>query len=289
MPHSELFLLLPVYKDAPGQPFYATTIDIMSEQEFADFISRLNELRSFFTHENYYGYYDAENVKAFLFPVTVLRECYPDGMTRLRKILYDWGEDWRQSRQHREDEQFLLYDFPIGNDTLCEITRRKNNTSASEKVTYLLVNHNGISYHNKTLQTRDRAQQSEIDVCPAQIPNLAEWFEHNRRPARTYNWNPKHGEFGKGAHPDNKGSKVSVLRCGRKDAGKLLKKAIGEEFCAKTLFCYDSALNACIEFKHEGANTYHAFHLDDEDERRIPDGIKDKIETLFGIHLKSAH
>ena len=119
----------------------------------------------------------------------------------------------------------------------------------------------------------------EIEVRKAEIKSIAEWFEINRIPQRTFHLNPKHGEFGKGAHPSNKGEKVSVLMCSKGEAGILLKKALGEDL--RTLYFYDAKYNQYIEFKRESENVYHAFHLDKEDEQLIPNNIKDAIKKLF--------
>lgn len=280
MERSELFLLLPVYREAQGQPFYATVVDIMPEPDLHDFIGRIGKICDFLTHENYFGYYDAENVKAFMLPLEAAREYYPDGAMLLHRMLFRWGEDWRRSRQHRDDETFSYYGAPIANDTLCEITRRKN-ASSSDEVTYLLVNHGGMACGSGKLRTMHGSAEVEIEVRDACVRDIAEWFACNRRPARAFNWNPKHGEYGKGAYPAHRGAKVSVLRCGRGEAGELLKQAVGEEPSAKTLFYYDFNRGAYIEFKKERANTYHAFHLDDEDRGRIPERVKRKMEALF--------
>ena len=93
-----------------------------------------------------------------------------------------------------------------------------------------------------------------------------------------FNLNPKHGENGKGAHPSNNGQKVSILMCCKEEATRLLYKAIGED--PKTLYYFDKQCSQYIEFKRESENIYHGFHLDAEDERRVPRHIKTIIDKL---------
>ena len=51
----------------------------------------------FISNENYKGYYDAENVSAFLYPAKILKESYPNTITRMRMVMSKWGEKLAQS------------------------------------------------------------------------------------------------------------------------------------------------------------------------------------------------
>lgn len=69
MEHSELFLLLPRYEEVEGQPEYIRTKGVMTENEILKVIENINEICRFIANENYEGYYDADNVSSFLYPV----------------------------------------------------------------------------------------------------------------------------------------------------------------------------------------------------------------------------
>lgn len=165
----------------------------------------------------------------------------------------------------------------IQDDTLCEIIKRKH--ISTDGSTFLLINHNAISCSNRLIRARYDDTVIEIDVSCPEIKDIAGWFERNRRPQRIFNWNPKHGEYGKGAHISNKGDKVSVLMGSRGEARVLLFKAIGMDL--KRLYFWDIKYKKYIEFKQESENTYHGFHLDTEDEKRVPTVIQDRIKRLL--------
>ena len=78
MEHSELFLLLPRYEEAEGQPDYIRLKSVMTVAEILEVIESIDEICRFIANENYEGYYDADNVSAFLYPVEAMEECYPN-------------------------------------------------------------------------------------------------------------------------------------------------------------------------------------------------------------------
>ena len=59
----------------------------------------------------------------------------------------------------------------------------------------------------------------------------------------------------------------------------MLLKAIGTDL--RVLYFFDQTHNRCIEFKRESENTYHGFHLDTIDEKRVPEEIKMMIKELM--------
>lgn len=277
MEHSELFIIFPSYKEVEEKPHYLKFVDVMSMEDISKIVNCLNEMIHFFQNENYDGYYDGKNVQAFLFPFEIAEDYYPNIKTRFRVLMGRWGENWRNDRKHSDTENYYYYHTEIKDDTLCELTKRKKDSA--DESTFLLINHEAFSCSEDRIKTKCDDEDFEIEVRKAEIKSIAEWFEINRIPQRTFHLNPKHGEFGKGAHPSNKGEKVSVLMCSKGEAGILLKKAIGEDL--RTLYFYDAKYNQYIEFKRESENVYHAFHLDKEDEQLIPNNIKDAIKQLF--------
>lgn len=60
----------------------------------------------------------------------------------------------------------------------------------------------------------------------------------------------------------------------------MLLKAIGAEDL-RVLYFFDQIHNRYIEFKRESENTYHGFHLDAIDEKRVPEDIKMMINKLI--------
>lgn len=277
MDKSELFLLFPIYCEVEEESHshYINRIDIMEEGILNDFLKKIDYVNDFFQYKRYDGYYDAKNVEAFFYPLDLLEECYPNKKTLVRSILKKWGENWRIDRKQDDNECYMYYCTRIQDDTLCEITKRK---ILDKSQSYLLINHNAFLCRSEFVRTKCDENDIEISVANINIKNIANWFENNRKPERVYHWNPKHGENGKGAHPSNNGDKVSILMGSNGEAKMLLKKAIGIDL--KTMFYYDVKNEQYIEFKREAENTYHAFHLDSQDEVRVPREIKAKIKIL---------
>ena len=277
MEHSELFLLLPRYEEAEGQPDYIRLKSVMTVAEILEVIESIDGICRFIANENYKGYYDADNVSAFLYPVEAMEECYPNIKTRMRMVMSKWGENWRTQKVQKDTVNYMYYCIPIKDDTLCEMTERK--FVSTDESTFLLINYDAFSCASETIITKRNQDEVELNVRNADIKTISKWYETNRKPQRIFNLNPKHGENGKGAHPGNKGEKVSVLMCSRGEAKNMLLKAIGSD--PKVLYFFDKTHNQYIEFKCESKNTYHGFHLDKIDEKRVPEEIKNMIKKLI--------
>lgn len=277
MKHSELFLLLPRYEEAEGQPDYIRLKSVMTVAEILEVIESIDGICRFIANENYEGYYDADNVSAFLYPVEAMEECYPNTKTRMRRVMSKWGVNWRAQKVQQDTETYMYYCITIKDDTLCEMTERK--FGSTDGSSFLLVNCDAFSCASETITTKRNQDEMELDVRNADIKSISKWYETNRKPQRIFNLNPKHGENGKGAHPGNKGEKVSVLMCSRGEAKEILLKAIGSDL--RILYFFDQIHNQYIEFKRESENTYHGFHLDAIDEKRVPEEIKIMINKLI--------
>lgn len=263
MEHSELFLLLPRYEEVEGQPEYIRTKGVMTENEILKVIENINEICRFIANENYEGYYDADNVSSFLYPVETMEECYPSIKTRMRMVMSRWGENWRMQKVQKDTESYMCHGLPIKDDTLCEMAERK--AVATDGSVFLLVNQDAFSDAVKAIQVKRNQADWELEGRKADFKSVLKWYETNRKPQRIFNLNPKHGENGKGAHPANKGEKVSILMCSREEAENMLLKAIGADL--RVLYFFDQVHNQYIEFKCESENTYHGFHLDAMDEK----------------------
>lgn len=279
MEHAELFLLLPVYEEAEGQPAYVKRVGVLEEKEYEKFLAKLQDVSSFFCYENYECYYDSRNLKAFMMPIDSLEDCYPKVSTLLRRKISSWGSDWRRCMMTTNEDvgKFLGREFT--DDTLCEIANRQ---LKKPECAYLLVDNEAIVKQTDRLELLFKGKTVSIDNCAFEVKPLAAWFEGNRRPVRKFHLNPKHGENGKGAHPANKGDKVSVLLCSKEEAALLLNKAVGEGAEGKTLFFLDADKEKFIEFKCEGDQVFHGFHLDEEDAKlRVSVDVRQKIDKLL--------
>lgn len=188
-----------------------------------------------------------------------------------------WGENWRTQKVQKDTVKYMYYCIPIKDDTLCEMTERK--FVSKDESTFLLINYDAFSCASETIITKRNQDEVKLNVRNADIKNISKWYETNRKPQRIFNLNPKHGENGKGAHPGNKGEKVSVLMCNKEEAKNMLLKAIGSDL--RVLYFFDQVHNQFIEFKRECENTYHGFHLDAIDEKRVPEDIKAMINKLI--------
>lgn len=277
MEHSELFLLLPKYEEVEGQPGYIRTKGVMTEDEILKVIENINEICRFIANENYEGYYDVDNVSSFLYPVETMEECYPNIRTRMRMVMSRWGENWRIQKVQKDTENYMCHGLPIKDDTLCEMAERQS--VATDGSVFLLVNQDAFSDTVKTIQVKRNQKELVLEVSKADFKSVLKWYETNRKPQRIFNLNPKHGENGKGAHPGNKGEKVSILMCSKEEAKNMLLKAIGVDL--RVLYFFDQVHNQYIEFKCESENTFHGFHLDAMDEKRVPEEVKLMLNKLI--------
>ena len=274
MDHCEIFIIFPVYEEFKESPFYINKIDIKETKDYEDCISRIENIIKVFKIENYEGYYDSKNIEEYLYPITIANDYYPNIRTRFRIVLKNWGENWRDSSTQSQSDEYQYFKTKIKDDSFCEIAKRKYINHFENN--FLIINHNALK--NNKIEIEYNNSIITIDAVSPEIKSIAEWFSNYRTPARIYNWNPKHGVKGKWAHKLSKGNNVSVLMCSNKDALNMLKFAFGET--DKTLFYYDRQCNQYIEFKQEIKNTYHAFHLNERDENRIPLYIKKILNDI---------
>lgn len=279
MEHVELFLLLPIYQEAVGHPGYLRRIDIKSNEDYRTFIDNIVGMKSFFCYENFKGYYDSENLKAFKMPIDTLSDCYPKTSVLIRKAMVDWGTDWRRRKTISDDDEVHYFSESIKNDTICEVAKRQLEDADSS---FLVVDCEAFVHKSDKREIDFNNTSLALCTCSLSESDLSEWFANNRKPARIFHLNPKHGENGKGAHSENKGDEVSVLLCSEDTARELLMRAIGEDRECRTLYYYDAENKSYIEFKCEGGNTYHGFHIKDEQVKvRVPAKVIQKIEFLL--------
>lgn len=278
MVQAELFILFPEYieGDQAATAPYLRTIDLLSQEEMEAYIDRFRDLIEFLTHENYAGYYDMENIRAFSRPLEMAEECYPDAKRSLLAALRHW-DNWREEAAH-EAPALYFHALPVSSDTLAEIAARKHEKEKADN-TYLVINNGATEPVDDLLPVfNEKKEKQEIALRECRCARVHEWFAANRKPARTYTFNPKHGEKGKG---HKKGA--SSLLCSKGEAAKMLQLAVGESLHLP-LFYYDKKHRKYIQFKNEntGANSYHAFHMaDNEVGRTLPKAVLKKIELVL--------
>ena len=274
---TELFLLLPISNDLEedNHPFYIKRIDVIEDSVIEDFCKKMDEMIIFFGYENYYGYYDSNNIAAYMYPIDLLSEdFYPNKKRRLQVLFRRWGADWRKTAICKNTYSYLS--TRIDNDTLSEIAERKIKQANNS---HLLLNHFAIdrTSHIDIIDTITK-QSLTVDILTVDITTTANWFTNNRKPQRIYRHNTKHGENGKGAHKHNKGDEVAVLLCSCDVAATLLNSAVSIFHNDKRMFAFDKTFNKYIEFKQESAYKYHGYHINDEN--IVPQLIRNKLNLL---------
>lgn len=271
MARAELYLLLPKYIDSKeDNSTYLESYELMENNESHIFIESIEKLNVFLSHENFQGYYDSNNVKAFVYPLQQMDDCYPNQRNYLRSILKNW-ENWRDVSLQNNMDSFLFNSMDLSDDTLCEIAKRG---SVDDGNTYLLLNHQALKFSVSVITITCNGTPVEIDQCNTDINSVSTWFETNRRPPRSYNHNPKHGENGRGAFMG-----ASPNLCSRSRAAFLLQKAIGLHN-SNDLYFYDEENSKYIVFKNENtpSNTFHSFHVDVNE---VPKAILTKISEVI--------
>lgn len=276
-------IILPEYDDSKNSN---TSVDWSSQVTFDDktvgeHIKNISSFVRFFEKEECDMVYDSQNIKAYLFPIRTLPECYP---SRERQLMFSLKglADWRKQRESKPEEEYLLNCIKIKDEIRTEFAHRKeNNTTDSFAVTFM-----SNEFKNTVWRLEKNGVSQEIEGFILSILDVFNWLSTHHKPERCYNWNPKHGEFGKGSHSDNKGDDVSSLLCSREQAANLLHKAIGEPNW-DTLYCYDDEIDKYMEYKAEckfeklpqnvTQREYHSYHID---KKQIPKPVLEKIELL---------
>lgn len=256
--------------------------DLPDDNTFGAYIKQLASFIDFYEDEECFLMYDAENVLAFTYAIRVLPECYPGRERDLRMVLKNL-ENWRANRESSKNDEYNLNDSRIKDEMRVEIATRMNNNPNDS---FLLAVH--IPYYAAKNWQLTKGQDTYcIESLPLSIKDVFAWMSSHHHPQRAYNWNPKHGENGIGAHPSNNGNAVSILLCSREHAAEIIHKAIGEPMY-DTLYCFDTEYRKYMEFKAECKydhlpNTetirkYHSYHIDND--RSIPNKVKRKLEIL---------
>lgn len=284
MAENIIALMFPEYKDNgnSGTSKVWATEELYDDETIGKQFKQTKIFVDFFKDENCRMIYDADNIRAYLYVANMFPECYPSRTRQLRFIL-EGIENWRNNRKSAEDKEYVVHHETIKDEIRTEIAERELINSADS---FLIVS-SVVVKEGKVWNLEINNTSVSVEAMQMFIPQVFDWLSKHHKPLRKYEWNEKHGENGKGAHPDNKGDKVSVLLCSREHAEKMLQKAIGEPKY-DLLYCYDAEYGKYMEYKagckyeklpsDAKERTYHSYHIDDENQ--IPNSVMKKIEIL---------
>lgn len=276
--------MFPEYNDKSNPPTSRDWItdELYDDKTFGDQIKEIGRLVDFFKDEVCQIVFDSKNVNAYLYPVSSTPECYPSRARQLRTALNGLN-DWRKRRMSSMTEEYSMYHYTVKDETRTEIASRQ---VYSPEDSFIIAT-NMFGQYCKSWELRKDDVSVTVESVPMLIPDVFNWLSKHHKPMRIYEWNEKHGEYGKGAHKDNKGNEVSVLLCSKEHAAELLPIAIGEPMY-DILHCYDPEYDKYMEYKAgcKYANlqpdvkerTYHSYHINDES--GLPKRVAYKIKLL---------
>ena len=285
MANNYIAIMLPEFRDPHNEITGDDwTIDrLPTREELKIILDKLDNFITFFKGQESDLIYDGKNIEAFLFPIDVLDTCYPPTRRFIRSILRGI-QNWRRNRISNSDARYICGHLNISDEIRAELFERKLRNAEDS---FIIAFHND-DFKQQSWEIVHTGKSYRIDSMKLNIKDVFDWEVGNHKPLRIYNHNPKHGENGIGAHPDNKGEKVSVLLCSKDHASNLLQFAIGESGF-DTLYYYDSDYDSYIEFKAEikhnrlpentAKRNYHAYHIDDL--TLLPKEIIEKIKFII--------
>jgi hypothetical protein len=263
-----------------------------SSEEFNENIDTLMEaLNSFIFLPDIDVFYSSSEFDALFSNINNIAEISDYSITnpihRIRQLLMEVeSTEWTTSQIHRADHRYY-YLYNLGAQTAFV-----NGTSLAEACEHKHNNQNIclVNLHSSEFNATPNIHVSRSNINPPYninghnldcIVNMAQcitWY-HNNRPARTYTWNKKHGEFGKGVIA-NKGEDVSPLECSRKEAEAFLSVALGYRK-ANELYNFDPQNEKFMVWKCDAPGTYsfHAYHPINQDEVDVK--VKQFIKSLM--------
>lgn len=267
---TELFILFPENKEAPTQTCaFTENADGWEESDFKSCFGMVLELKNTFHYERFLMFFDLNNIQAFCYPHLNQRHSLFNRKYVLLTLLKGM-RNWR-NQSEQQGESCVLHGSELGVNAVSEVAIRGVNHSENS---YALVDCMALVSGCVPCVVSVNGQDMPMNVLGLEESQFYRWFCSNRKPERKYNWNPKHGKHGAGNWRGE-----SRLLGSSDEAEQLLKYAIGESYQG-TLYCWDAKYGHYMEYKNELNDTYHSFHLEGEDERRIPSGLKRFIDRL---------
>lgn len=286
MAENMIALMFPEYNDV-GNPVTSkdwTTDEFYDDRTLGMQIKETGYFVDFFMDEECSMVYDSKNVQAYLFVAEAFPKCYPSRAAQLRSIFKQYGlKDWRRNRVSSETKEYNIHYKTIKDEIRTEIAAKQENFPDDS----FLIATNVFGKNGKTWELKNGNSSYCVESLPMLIHAVFDWLSKHHKPLRVYEWNIKHGECGKGAHPDNKGEEVSVLESSREHARELLYKAIGMPRY-DTLYSFDDEFGKYMEYqagckfgnlpKGVKERKYHSYHINDE--KRVPKRVAEKIKIL---------
>lgn len=279
------FLAFPEFDDKDNEMTTNEWVnsDIPSAKEYDEWAKRIKTFREFYKDEECELVYDSQNVKACLYFVEQLPDCYPNRKREFYTILHGL-EDWRRNRITNQDDSCIVHYKTITDEIRTEVAARMLAQTGSS---FLIVVHLD-GYGSKRWKATIYDKPIEIESLPLNVLAVFNWLSLHHKPLREYRWNEKHGEFGKNAK-NNKGEEVSLLLSSKEHASDLLPHAVGENGFDE-LHVYDDDFKSFMEFKAEAKKQnlqedtrtryYHSYHLSEDKEKDIPPRVRWKIDML---------
>lgn len=267
---TELLLLFPENKCAPVQTSdFTQDDDSWDEMDIKECLGLVIGLKQTFQYERYEMFYDLNNISAFCYPHLNNRHSLFNKKFVLLTLLKGM-RNWR-NRSEQHGETCELHGVELKGDAISEAAVRKVRRPNDS---FALVDCMALIEGCAPCVVSVDGQIVSVDVLGLDDHGFYVWFCDNRKPKREYNWNSKHGENGKGNWT---GESRLLGSCA--EARSLLKYAIGETYRGP-LFCWDAKYGYYMEYKNELNDTYHSFHLEDEDVKRIPHQVKLLIDKF---------
>ena len=206
---------------------------------------------------------------------------------QIKKLLSDIESiDWFQEKKQKTNYSYYFV-FQGGHKTIYI-----NGTSISEACEHIFLNSNSalLSLTSSEFNTSGEFYVLRSSITPPNglhlikamnLINVHQIYQHfsQIRNQRVYNWNSKHGEYGKGVISNGKHI-VSPLEGSRDEATKLLKEAIGNRK-KKELYSFDKSKNKYMVYKCDSDNSksYHSYHPINQEE--VPNDVKEFINKLY--------
>jgi hypothetical protein len=272
----QLFIL---FQECTPIHFYTkTNKDLIMEEDIKNFFQDLDIALEHIQIENHKGFFDVDNVNAFLSNYDILDDYYPVSPRRkLRQSLKTWMS-WKQERESKQIEEYKIKKTPSKDNSFGEIHARKTKYPNNK---YLLISLDSICFRNQLVNVEKTSDASIEQIeCIELKEKLKKWFDNNRIPPRIYHASPKHAENGRGEWQG-----ASKLLCSHVEAAEMLSRAVGINGIDE-LYYYDENHSAYIIFRYEGdtgENKFHAYHLTAKDVDRSIKRILEKAIELYSI------
>lgn len=284
--HTHIYWAFPENESIQDRATYVHLKDEVTKDDVVNVVKTIYQFYQDFVHEQICSYYDSDNVERFLHDVTVSKRVYPANQKMRSAFKECNAKNCRKMKGQSITK--MTYPFPLDvQNTLMEAIANKMSSAGEQGSAFLIINVNGIESDPNLVKLDNGNGELTIDVKTVNRDELYNWFVEKRKPTRVWQWNPKHGDINI-PQQTNGGEKVSRLLSTRDEAKDNLPKAISVAVLDSKngdMYMFDAPYDAYIDFKASNG-TWHAFHLDDEDERKKITPELLKRLKLFGLERK---